>query len=364
MLGVERLRHGFCVGQLVVIVVLAFVADGIGLHGAAGHRGHGRDNRARVNPTAEECAQGHIADELHFHGFEELRADLLDPLCLAVLFGLAERHIPIFAVFDAALLHDQIVAREQLLDSFDEAERSGHVPEGKVFFQGGEVQAPRHVAELEDGLHLGGEEKPTGLAADVQWLFADAVAAQDEPFAVCVPQSESKHPAQPAEEIESLFLVEVNNDLGVRSCAEAVPFGFELLTKGREVIDFAVQDNPQGFVFIGDGLMAARNVNDAEAAYAEADAAPDVVTKVVWAAVLDDATHALEKRSQRRIRPIELRHSVDSTHKVARFRPKSRSCRKPFYPAKLSALRPAAEAASFLTPERQRASSPAWFRLV
>ena len=91
------------------------------------------------------------------------------------------------------------------------------------------------------------------------------------------------------------LLVGVDDDLGVAVRAEGVAGGLELGAQLAVVVDLAVVDEPDGLVLVGDGLVAALAVDDAQAAVAEADGRRLEGAGVVGAAVHDGGGHAPEK---------------------------------------------------------------------
>ena len=69
--------------------------------------------------------------------------------------------------------------------------------------------------------------------------------------------------------------------------SEAMAAAFEVGTKLGKVVDLAVVDDPGAAVFVEDGLVAAGEIDDAEAAHAEARAIGDIDAFIVRAAVHD-----------------------------------------------------------------------------
>src|SRR6266566_4701276 len=66
---------------------------------------------------------------------------------------------------------------------------------------------------------------------------------------------------------------------------------FELRAQFREVVDFAVKNHPYATVLVVNGLLPAREVNDAEAAHAEADISCHVRALFIGTAVHDGLGH-------------------------------------------------------------------------
>src|SRR5438445_7121539 len=84
----------------------------------------------------------------------------------------------------------------------------------------------------------------------------------------------------------------MDNGFGIGVGTENVAAGAQLVAQLDEVINFAVIDDPDGFVFVGDGLVAGGKINNAEAAHAQPDRAVHVCAVVVRTAVGDHVAHA------------------------------------------------------------------------
>ncbi len=65
------------------------------------------------------------------------------------------------------------------------------------------------------------------------------------------------------------FFVTVDDDFGVRASAKVVTASFECRAQLREVVDFAVVDDPDAPVLVVDGLPAAAEVDDAQPPHAQ-----------------------------------------------------------------------------------------------
>ncbi len=80
------------------------------------------------------------------------------------------------------------------------------------------------------------------------------------------------------------------------------------------VIDFAVINDPDAFVLIGDGLMPGANVNDAKPPHGEPDIFFHQKTAVVGAAMHDLLIHRGEHVRTDAPVSIGIEDSADSTH--------------------------------------------------
>src|ERR1700694_2577209 len=63
----------------------------------------------------------------------------------------------------------------------------------------------------------------------------------------------------------------MDDSLGITLSAIAVAPGLEIVAQILVVIDFAVEDDPNAFVFVADGLVAGLDIDDAEAAHGQSD---------------------------------------------------------------------------------------------
>ena len=83
-------------------------------------------------------------------------------------------------------------------------------------------------------------------------------------------------------------------------------------SKGGVIEDFAVEDDKEGCVFVGHGLVTAGDIDDGKAAETEGCPGVAVVTGIIGAAVADGVRHALESRG--RVGRLNGDESGDSTH--------------------------------------------------
>ena len=96
---------------------------------------------------------------------------------------------------------------------------------------------------------------------------------------------------QPVDQIRTMVFVQVRQDLGVTVRAEGVPPVDQVATQFTVVVDLAVEHHGDGAVFIRDRLRPAGQVDDAEAAHAEAHNAVPPVPVLVGTAMDHRVTH-------------------------------------------------------------------------
>jgi hypothetical protein len=81
------------------------------------------------------------------------------------------------------------------------------------------------------------------------------------------------------------------------------------------VIDFSIENNPNIFGFIGQWLMPALNVDDAEAAHRESDVFVNETAVIVWTTVRNALGHSGERLAQNMAGSIREEDSANSTHR-------------------------------------------------
>jgi hypothetical protein len=127
-------------------------------------------------------------------------------------------------------------------------------------------------------------------------FLADPVAGQHQPLCSGVPQGKGKHAVERLQAMLAHFFVEVDDNFGIAPALEAVTSLLQTFSQGAIIVDFAVADDPDGAVFVADGLPAAVQVNDAQATAAEADTAAQIRALVVRATMRQAVHHGLQIR--------------------------------------------------------------------
>src|SRR5206468_2292648 len=125
---------------------------------------------------------------------------------------------------------------------------------------------------------------------------------------------DAEHAVEPVEDVRAPLFVAVNDHFGIRLRSETVPPTLELLPELAEVVDLAVEDDPDCLPGIGHGLMASAQVNDGEPAKAEPDRTEDVVALVVRPSVNEGLGHLLHVVQNDRGPVPEIELSANPTH--------------------------------------------------
>jgi hypothetical protein len=85
-----------------------------------------------------------------------------------------------------------------------------------------------------------------------------------------VPDGEGEHPAESIHAIFAILFVHVEDDFRVRDCGEVVPLGQEFGRQFTVIVDLSVENDPQGKILIGDGLVAGCEINNAQPPHPDA----------------------------------------------------------------------------------------------
>jgi len=63
----------------------------------------------------------------------------------------------------------------------------------------------------------------------------------------------------------------MQSDFAVGLCSETVASLFQFAALPLEIVELPVDDNPDALIFIGDGLVASGEINDAQARMTQSD---------------------------------------------------------------------------------------------
>ena len=131
----------------------------------------------------------------------------------------------------------------------------------------------------EQRLDLGGEGDGSVTHRIVDRPHAGAVARQHQALTACVPDGKGEVAVERLDAIGPPLLVEVDDDLGVGRRLEDVAAGDQLGAQLDVVEDLAVEGDPDGAVLVAHRLLAAVEIDDAEARVRETDVAVDVMCR-------------------------------------------------------------------------------------
>src|SRR5258708_15142 len=129
-----------------------------------------------------------------------------------------------------------------------------------------------------------------------------------------VPDGKGEHAAQMLDAVSSVLFVQVDNGFRVAVSTVMMTTGLELLAECAVVIDLPVENDPQSSILVTDGLVAGREVDNAEAAHAQAYAAAGVDSLIVGPAMHHRGTHSPQDAGIHLFVLRELHDAGNSTH--------------------------------------------------
>jgi hypothetical protein len=203
------------VGKLAL--VLAREANRERLDRLGGLVRHQGDDQRRIEASRKERAEGNIGHHAHadglFHDFAQLLGQCLDVATVA-RFTEAETIVGLGLVEHAGFA-DQPVPGGELLHAFECGHRRRHVLHGDERIDRVQVRPLVEAPRCGQRAELGREHELPCTRMIEEGLFAEAVPGQHETLTRPVPEPNGKHAAQVIHEIDSVLLVEMQDDLGV-----------------------------------------------------------------------------------------------------------------------------------------------------
>src|SRR5262249_30869148 len=141
-----------------------------------------------------------------------------------------------------------------------------------------------------------------------------------KPARTFVPQHEGIFAAQAMHELGAEVLVEMQRDLAVGARAKAVAALLQFALDAFIIVELAIDDDPGALVFVGDGLIAGHQIDDAEPRMAEADAPMwrDPGALPVGTAMMEAGDAALER--SRRNGSVLRENRDNAAHERLRIR--------------------------------------------
>jgi hypothetical protein len=125
----------------------------------------------------------------------------------------------------------------------------------------------------------------------VKRLLPETIAREQKLAAPGIPDGERKHPEETRYASLASIFVEMNRHFGIAVRAKPVTARDEVLPQLAIIVDLAIQNHRDGFIFVRDGLMTGVKVNDAQAAYTEGARTIDVISFIVGPTVTNLVTH-------------------------------------------------------------------------
>src|SRR5215213_8210326 len=148
---------------------------------------------------------------------------------------------------------------------------------------------------LEYGLDFGREDQNFIDDRVIKRIDAELISGQHQLLLFLVVERECKLAVEFVDEIYAVFFVEVDENFDVAASAKRVSFFDQAASQLAVVIDLAIANDHDGFVFIEEWLVAAFQIDDAQSAKAEADIVFDKVARRVRASMDELVRHLHQK---------------------------------------------------------------------
>src|SRR5262249_53419749 len=139
--------------------------------------------------------------------------------------------------------------------------------------------------KLQDGLQLGREGQAVSQSNVVQRLDAEAVARKKQTAFSDVPHGEREHASKVVDHRWPLVLVEMDQRLSIALRVEVMAATYQARTQLLVVVDLPVEDDPDRAVFVPNGLMPRREVDDAQPSHSDGGAIVCVHSNVIRSAM-------------------------------------------------------------------------------
>jgi hypothetical protein len=269
--GRHRARGGRLVERCVV------KTDRERPHGAGPRGTHAGHDQTRVDAAGKPRAQRHVADQPLSHGLREQCIQFFER------FGLIRRrpsvardavqHIPVTRQRQPAVAPHRAVPRRQLADLRQDASLAGHKAQQEIGRQRLSVEFVRDFRQPGQCVQLGGKRKRRAILEVEQRFLAQTVPRQEQFAASAVPKGQGEHPFEALHARGAPLLVRREDHFRIRPGPKAPAAPFQFGPKFAEVVDLAVEHDPDVFAIGGLHRLPARGreVNNAQAPVSQGD---------------------------------------------------------------------------------------------
>ena len=209
------------------------------------------------------------------------------------------------------------------------------MPELKKRAQSRRIKLTGHEAGSKQRFEFGSKYELAAGLVQVKRFDAQTVAPENQFALASIPNCEGKHAAKFFDETLAIFLVEMKDNLRVRSGAEGMAALFEFGAQFAGVIGFPVVGDPGLAIRAGHGhAPAIAQVDDGEARVHQEARCEFLNALAVRTAVFHGGGHAVRGRAQ----GFGWAHRRDSSNSAHEIDQPSIGCREPSKPVTLSFL--------------------------
>ncbi len=212
------------------------------------------------------------------------------------------------------------MGRRQLQDPVIDRVGVGHVAECEIIVDRRRQQPPRRQRMPQQAAQFGGEGKgPVGQERVIERLFAEPVASQEQLLPPAVPQREREHPFEPVEARRPPALPGMHDRFGVAVGAEDMAARQQLRPQRGVIVDLAVEDDRDRFIFVKNRLLAAFKIDDRQPPMSEPHPRFDMKPLAVGAAMRKRRGHPAQHGQRDGTAGIGGKNAGDPAHGLLRL---------------------------------------------
>ena len=140
------------------------------------------------------------------------------------------------------------------------------------------------------------------------------VTGQQQSLPDPIPQCKGEHTLQVLDTIVAMFLVKMQYDFDIGAGAKPMALLNQCFTQCRAVINLPIAHQHQGVVLVIDGLVAGLKIDNAEPGLAQRNLAVVVIALVIWSAVVQCPSHALDSAA---LLGVGAQYSSNAAHRMS-----------------------------------------------
>src|ERR1700722_10017258 len=270
------------------------IADGKSFHRGAEYFSHQSGNGAGIKAATQEDPEWYVAHQVAAHRLLQKVAISLDVVTFGARgIGIRDGQVPVTLDFDLAMrVYFHPVTGHQLADSSVEGFFAGKISESEVLGEDGTTEPCIDSGVRENRFNFRAEDQTFGAELIVERLDAQTIAREEDSLAASVPDGEGEHAAQVLNAVVAVFFVKMDDGFGVATGAVNMSARFELRAQVGVVVDFAVEDDPDGSVFVTQRLLAGGEIDNAQATHTQRGRTVDADAFIIGATVGNSIAHS------------------------------------------------------------------------
>ena len=202
----------------------------------------------------------------------------------------------------------------QLANAGEDRQGRGYRVEGEEGLERIQIHLALETGGTEKRLELRSERERCVRDPVIEGLDPEPVPGQHQAAVARIPEGEGEHPPQRLDEVGTPLLVEVHEHLGVAASREPVTPPLQVSAQLAVVVDLPVLNHVDAAILVGDGLVAAFEVDDREPPHREPHRAVHERALAVRPAVSHGLAHRLERGGVGARASVERNEAANAAH--------------------------------------------------